>query len=159
MRTSTVVGESQRVPSCSATSGGSLTANLCGSDRQTDALIGTSRTIPRSMTTQWPSIRTDISVLILALTPNGLCSALVAGEFLGLSAAARFCSHKAYMAFRECPGRYWARLGIALTVANTLSLFNITKSRDEQGLEITPQVKFSGGIIRLVPRPSSPSRV
>lgn len=52
---------------------------------------------------------------------------------------------------RECPGKYWGRVGLFVTIANTLATFDIRKARDERGQEIVPSVEFTGGTIRSVP--------
>jgi hypothetical protein len=48
---------------------------------------------------------------------------------------------------RICPGRVLADSAIYLTIAQSLSVFNIRKAIDENGHEIDPIVKFLPGVI------------
>ncbi|KAG9081024.1 hypothetical protein FRC06_005898 [Ceratobasidium sp. 370] len=49
---------------------------------------------------------------------------------------------------RICPGLHIAQQSMWISISNTLANFMITKTRDENGLEITPEERYSSGIIR-----------
>ncbi|KZT41671.1 cytochrome P450 [Sistotremastrum suecicum HHB10207 ss-3] len=51
---------------------------------------------------------------------------------------------------RICPGMHFAENALFLTIASTLTIFNIGKVLDEEGREITPEVKFTSGIVSHV---------
>ncbi|KAG9092147.1 hypothetical protein FS749_015958 [Ceratobasidium sp. UAMH 11750] len=48
---------------------------------------------------------------------------------------------------RICPGLYIAQQSMWVSISNTLANFMITKAKDENGLEITPEERYSTGII------------
>jgi len=48
---------------------------------------------------------------------------------------------------RICPGRHFALRIMFLTIARTLAVFDISKCLDEDGNPITPDGKFTSGII------------
>ncbi|KAJ2991428.1 hypothetical protein NUW58_g285 [Xylaria curta] len=83
-------------------------------------------------------------------------------RFLGPNPAPDPANHVFGHGRRICPGRYLANTSIWLTVARTLAVFNISKSLDENGLEIEPTVKLTvGAITRVEPfkatiKPRSP---
>lgn len=45
-------------------------------------------------------------------------------------------------------GLHFAQMSLMLNMASLLSVFNITKARDEAGAEIEPNFKFTTGITR-----------
>ncbi|KAF8335172.1 cytochrome P450 [Amanita rubescens] len=47
---------------------------------------------------------------------------------------------------RVCPGAHFAELSIYLSITGILSMFNISKHVQEDGLEITPKFEFTTGI-------------
>ncbi|THU79722.1 cytochrome P450 [Dendrothele bispora CBS 962.96] len=49
---------------------------------------------------------------------------------------------------RICPGRYLAETQLWLAIATILATLNIRKTRDENGKEIEPEVKFTDGLVR-----------
>ncbi|KAF5349315.1 hypothetical protein D9758_011802 [Tetrapyrgos nigripes] len=49
---------------------------------------------------------------------------------------------------RRCPGRYFADAGVWLVMANLVACIDITKARDENGAEVTPEVAFKTGFVR-----------
>lgn len=51
---------------------------------------------------------------------------------------------------RICPGRYLATASIWIAVAIIFTTVNITKAKDEDGNEITPELDFETGITRCV---------
>lgn len=51
---------------------------------------------------------------------------------------------------RICPGMFFAMNSIFIGIATMLYVFDITKSKDEHGHEIVPEVDFRG-FIRCVP--------
>ncbi|KAG8698711.1 hypothetical protein FRC09_007078 [Ceratobasidium sp. 395] len=48
---------------------------------------------------------------------------------------------------RICPGLHIAQQSMWISISNTLANFMITKARDENGMEITPEEKYSTGLI------------
>ncbi|KAH8100255.1 cytochrome P450 [Cristinia sonorae] len=48
---------------------------------------------------------------------------------------------------RLCPGKYMAQELLFMTIANTLATFNIRKCKDVNGVEITPDAKYTNGSI------------
>ncbi|KAG8707789.1 hypothetical protein FRC08_000281 [Ceratobasidium sp. 394] len=48
---------------------------------------------------------------------------------------------------RACPGIHIAQQSMWISISNTLANFMITKAKDENGLEITPEERYSTGII------------
>ncbi|QRV74366.1 cytochrome P450 family protein [Ceratobasidium sp. AG-Ba] len=48
---------------------------------------------------------------------------------------------------RICPGLHIAQQSMWITISNTLFNFNITKAKDENGQEITPEGRYTTGII------------
>ncbi|RYN29574.1 O-methylsterigmatocystin oxidoreductase [Alternaria tenuissima] len=48
---------------------------------------------------------------------------------------------------RICPGRYVADNALFITIAQTLAVFNVTKSVDENGRIVEPEIKFEPGAI------------
>jgi len=58
-----------------------------------------------------------------------------------------------------CPGRHLADISLFLTAACTLATFDISKQVDEDGVEIVPEVQYSGETIRLGGRPAVVRRV
>ncbi|KAF5387184.1 hypothetical protein D9615_001583 [Tricholomella constricta] len=48
---------------------------------------------------------------------------------------------------RSCPGRDFANANMFITLAMTLSVFQIEKGRDENGVEIEPRCEFEGGTV------------
>lgn len=48
---------------------------------------------------------------------------------------------------RACPGKMLADASVWLTVARSLAVFDISKSRDADGNEVEPAVRFSPGIL------------
>ncbi|KDQ58278.1 hypothetical protein JAAARDRAFT_193694 [Jaapia argillacea MUCL 33604] len=53
---------------------------------------------------------------------------------------------------RICPGMHLADQEVYLACANILTLFNITKAKDENGKEIVPSGEFTGGVVNY-PKP------
>ncbi|KAG5645609.1 hypothetical protein DXG03_005747 [Asterophora parasitica] len=51
---------------------------------------------------------------------------------------------------RACPGRDFANTNMYITMAMTLSVFDIQKGIDENGVEIEPRCEFEGGTVRYV---------
>ncbi|KDQ12026.1 hypothetical protein BOTBODRAFT_34885 [Botryobasidium botryosum FD-172 SS1] len=64
---------------------------------------------------------------------------------------------------RICIGRYFANSTIYLAAASILATFDISKARDENGREITPEMELEGGtLVRVAPfkcsiKPRSPA--
>lgn len=57
-----------------------------------------------------------------------------------------------YLHSRICPGRHLADASLWIAMASVLATLNISKSLDNNGKEITPEVAFTSGITRcLVP--------
>ncbi|KAG9080153.1 hypothetical protein FRC06_007007 [Ceratobasidium sp. 370] len=48
---------------------------------------------------------------------------------------------------RICPGIHFAQQSMWLSISNTLANFNITKAKDENGAEITPDERYTNDII------------
>ncbi|KAG8759911.1 hypothetical protein FRC12_009667 [Ceratobasidium sp. 428] len=49
--------------------------------------------------------------------------------------------------YRICPGLHIAQQSMWISISNTLANFTITKARDENGMEITPEERYSTGLI------------
>ncbi|KAG9091724.1 hypothetical protein FS749_016327 [Ceratobasidium sp. UAMH 11750] len=49
---------------------------------------------------------------------------------------------------RICPGLHIAQQSMWISVSNTLANFTITKAKDERGVEITPEERYTNGVIR-----------
>ena len=49
---------------------------------------------------------------------------------------------------RICPGRVFASEVVWLHIANVLATMSIEKARDDSGMEITPDVQYTPGLIR-----------
>lgn len=49
---------------------------------------------------------------------------------------------------RMCPGRHLALASVWITLVTTLAAFNITKSKDENGVEIDVTDEFSNALVR-----------
>ncbi|KAI1756353.1 cytochrome protein [Xylaria castorea] len=83
-------------------------------------------------------------------------------RYLGPDPAPDPTSHIFGYGRRICPGRYLADTSAWLTIAQSLSVFNISKGLDENGLEIEATAQFTPGVIsRLEPfkaiiKPRSP---
>ena len=56
---------------------------------------------------------------------------------------------------RECPGKAMAIELVFTTLANILAVFNISKTRDADGNEITPSGEYSNGSIMFVILPQT----
>ncbi|KAG6872144.1 hypothetical protein C0995_012555 [Termitomyces sp. Mi166 len=48
---------------------------------------------------------------------------------------------------RACPGKDFANANMFITIAMTLSVFEISKGKDEKGIEIEPRCEFEGGTV------------
>lgn len=48
--------------------------------------------------------------------------------------------------YRICPGLYLAENSVFLAIATILYIFNISKAKDENGVEIVPPVEYDGFI-------------
>ncbi|KAG9101268.1 hypothetical protein FRC06_003230 [Ceratobasidium sp. 370] len=49
---------------------------------------------------------------------------------------------------RTCPGIHIAQQSMWISISNTLANFTITKAKDEKGMDITPEERYSSGVIR-----------
>ncbi|KAG9084300.1 hypothetical protein FS749_005325 [Ceratobasidium sp. UAMH 11750] len=48
---------------------------------------------------------------------------------------------------RACPGIHIAQQSMWISISNTLANFMITKAKDENGVDITPEERYSAGLI------------
>ncbi|KNZ79591.1 O-methylsterigmatocystin oxidoreductase [Termitomyces sp. J132] len=48
---------------------------------------------------------------------------------------------------RACPGKDFANANMFITIAMTLSVFEISRGKDENGMEIEPRCEFEGGTV------------
>lgn len=80
---------------------------------------------------------------LISAPPSGL----VEGDFIGLNIQLPL-AHDVYG--RICPGRHLATASIWIAVATIFATVDITKAKDENGNEITPEVDFETGITRSV---------
>ncbi|KAA1472820.1 cytochrome P450 [Dentipellis sp. KUC8613] len=86
-------------------------------------------------------------------------------RFLGDNASAQPDPRKFAFGFgrRVCPGAHFAETSLLLAVASILSLFTISKGKDEQGRIIEPEIEWSTGVVShlkpfectITPRPGS----
>jgi hypothetical protein len=51
-----------------------------------------------------------------------------------------------FLEHRECPGQYVADTSVWIVFATILSTLTISKARDENGQEITPEIAFVVGL-------------
>lgn len=49
--------------------------------------------------------------------------------------------------YRICPGQHLADANFWISMATTLAAFNITKSKDAEGREITPSGEYNGSMV------------
>ena len=53
------------------------------------------------------------------------------------------------LTFRSiCPGRWLALDTIWITVASVLAVYNISKPKDENGVDVEQNVKYAGTVVR-----------
>lgn len=71
-------------------------------------------------------------------------------RFLGPNAEDAISSLPFGFGRRICPGQYLADSSLFIYMSTALSTLSISKAKDVQGNEFTPEVRHSSGIIRSV---------
>jgi hypothetical protein len=64
--------------------------------------------------------------------------------------ADRYQSQKLTLESRICPGRHLADKSVWIVMATLLSTLNISKAKDENGQEITPEIAFEVALTAYV---------
>lgn len=85
---------------------------------------------------------------ILQTTRLGLVEGTVYPHIVHLSP---LLPHYLLHAYRSCAGQNFADAIIYIGIVSILATFDISKPRDENGVEVEPEITFAAALIRYVP--------
>jgi hypothetical protein len=111
--------------------------------------LGAFCTIPKHTAIRWPSTP-HVSSRLTRTHPNVTLPtsalALGGGALSSLSLSPRYLTS---LAVSVCPGNVLASSVVFLTCATALTVLDIRKAKDDNGIEIEPTVDYSSGMIRF----------